>query len=409
MQDESTEQNGNEQLIKNLSAQDARIRMLSLHLLCEGYVDDPGVFSSVCSGWEEWGPDAAYEEFPMLTYIPIPTDSVEAVCKLAAQMAEGRKLTETSTRIAGKLIEQVCYLPPASLEQHVDLIEQTSKVSKIFFRVDLTGVRNRIQLSQLSADELAQQLDASVQSLSEDSNDPQAVHSGLHALESLRRQHADYMDLPAALSSSPPDKGPPAVSFQLILNSLTQNPDHNTIEGLEKHLQDPRESIYSMVVEALVRARSDAAINALLRSLPSAPVGNQRWIARGLQRIRVGGYSQHITNLRNSITDPALWLMLLIAEVRQFDIAHVERLASEVNRIQTLSEPLIDSLTLYLHAFESDARSKVLQTAMLEYLQRANNSVAKKLKTEKTKLEKQDKNSRAKLRKKIMDDYRKQN
>lgn len=409
MQDEASQPSSNEFLIENLSHQDSRIRMLSLHLLCEGYVDTPEIFGALVDGWEKWGAAEAFGEFPMLSYVPLHEGSIDQVCRLAGSMAEGRKLTDTSSRIAGKLLEQLCYLSPEVLEPHLGLLESTAKSSKIFFRVDLEGVRRRTQLLNEEPDALAKQLDTSVEELVADSSNPQAVHSGLHALEALRRKHADYLDLSAALAKAPPDKGPAAVSFQLILNSLTQMADLNTIESLEKHLQDPRESIYSMAVEALVRTRSGDAALALLRSLPGAPTGNQRWIARGLQRLRVDGFSQHLTQVRNSVTDPALWLMLLVAEVRQFDINQVERLAGEVNRVQTLSEPLIDSLTLFLNAFQDDSRSGVLKTAWLQYAQRANNSVSQKLKDQKRKLQKQDKSSRAKLRQKILDDYRKEN
>ena len=409
MQDEASQPSSNEFLIENLSHQDSRIRMLSLHLLCEGYVDAPEIFGALVDGWEKWGAAEAFGEFPMLSYVPLHEGSIEEVCRLASSMAEGRKLTDTSSRIAGKLLEQLCYLSPEVLEPHLELLESTAKSSKIFFRVDLEGVRRRTQLLNEEPDALAKQLDASVEELAADSSNPQAVHSGLHALETLRRKHADYLDLSAALSKAPPDKGPAAVSFQLILNSLTQLADLGVIESLEKHLQDPRESIYSMVVEALVRTQSGDAALALLRSLPGAPTGNQRWIARGLQRLRVDGFSQHLTQVRNSVTDPALWLMLLVAEVRQFDINQVERLAGEVNRVQTLSEPLIGSLTLFLNAFQDDSRTEVLKTAWLEYVQRANNSVSQKLKDKKRKLQKQDKSSRAKLRQKILDDYRKEN
>lgn len=409
MQDEARQASSDEFLIQNLGHQDARIRMLSLHLLCEGYVDNPAIFQALIASWEKWGHSDAFEEFPMLSFVPLGETDVEAACNLAGDLAEGRKLTATRTRVAGKLMEQVCFLPPVALVDHVPLMESTIERSKIFFRVDLKGVRNRIGLIGLGPDELAKQLDASVGQLAEDSSDQRAVHLGLHALEALRRQHPDYLDLPMALSKSPPNDGPAAISFQLILNSLTQIADLSSIDSLEKHLHDPRESIYSMVVEALVRTRSDEAASAMLRSLPGAPTGNQRWIARGLQRLRVDGFAQHITQVRNSVTDPTLWLMLLIAEVRQFDISQVERLAAEVGRVQTLSEPLVDSLTLFLQAFEDDSRIQVLKTAWLEYLQRANNSVAQKLRGQKSKLQKQDKSSRAKLRKKILEDYRKEN
>ncbi len=369
----------NDDLIRLLADGQADLRMLVLHLLCEGYATDPTIFSAVLQGWDELGAESAFPEFPMLSYFPLPETAVAACCGRASSMVSGGKLTNPVTRCAGKLVEQMMTLPPGALEPHLSLIEATVRKSKIFFRVDLEGLRERIQFLDKSADELAGTLNEAIATLCSQPDARPAIQRGLRALEALRIRHPDYLDLAHVLRASPPSAGSNAASFQLVLQSLIQFEQAGLASHLGKHLGDGRESIYPNVVEALVRLGNPEAADAFVNNFPNCPDANQRWIARGLQRIRIEGLADQVAELRSSVADPALWLMLLIAEVRQFDARCSDRIGSELSRLNSYSETLIDSLSVYARLNEESEGARAFQMAFMDYIQRSNEALTKRI------------------------------
>lgn len=400
-------------LVELLSAPESTFRMQALHLLCEGYASDPKILQYVLDGWDQWGAEEAFPEFPMLSHVPIPADRIETCCKLATTMAEGKPLTDKETRCAGRLIEQLASLPASELAPHLEMIESTVSTSKIFFRVDMEGLRSRIEFAGQSADALAAKLDVAIAALTEDSSDASALRGGLHALEALRRSHPDYMHLPGVLAKRPQDDGAGAVSFQLTIQSLIAFPGLDLESCLAKHLADERESVLANVVEALVRCRSHAAARAFIERYDKVPQGNRQWIARGLQRLRTDGQAEAIAKLRATVDDPTLWLMLLIAEARQLDEKSIESIASDVNRIVSYSEALIDSLNIFAKVHENAAHAAVLQTAFMEYLKRSSVRVQEKLAEQKEKVlaqqsgQPQSRKSRDRARRGVLDRFKK--
>ena len=397
----------NEDLVGLLSDGQADLRMKVLHTLCEGYASQREIFDAVLAGWDRWGPAEAYHEFPMLSYLAIPPDAIDDCCSRAAAMVEGRKLTELPARCAGKLLEQVIRLDARTLIPKLDVLESVTAKSKIFFRVDLEGVRYRIGLLDKSADELAGVLDAAVEQLGEDSNSVTAVHQALAALETLRREYPEYLDLQAAIANAPEGDGAAAISFQLTMQSLVQF-DHPGLEAtLAKHLLDAREAIHSTAVEALVHAGGAATAEAFLEKFDEAEPANQKWIARGLQRIRVPGLAGPIAVLRAGTTDPALWLMLLIAELRQLDPSSNPRVAEDLARLQSFSEALIDSLTVFARLHEGSEGARDFQGAFMEYLKRANSSLSEQLIEKKRKMQRSQRKQREQAKKRAIVRYRK--
>lgn len=384
----------NEDLIGLLSDGQADLRMKVLHTLCEGYASQREVFDAVLAGWDRWGPAEAYHEFPMLSYLAIPPDAIDDCCSRAAAMVDGRKITELPSRCAGKLLEQVVRLDARTLIPKVEVLESVSAKSKIFFRVDLGGVRHRIGLLEKSADELAGVLDSSVDQLAADSNNVTAVHQALAALETLRREHPEYLDLHAAVASAPEGEGAAAISFQLTMQSLVQFEHPGLEPALAMHLLDSREAIHSTAVETLVHCGGAATAEAFLEKFDQAEPPNQKWIARGLQRIRVPGLAAPISVLRAGTTDPALWLMLLIAELRQLDFTSNLRVAEDLSRLQSFSEALIDSLTVFARLHEGSDGEREFQSAFMEYLKRANSSLSEQLIQKKRKMQRTQRTQR---------------
>ncbi len=360
----------NQDLIGLLADDTSSARMLALHFLSEGDADDASILPAVFAGWDRWGADAAYPEFPLLSYVYVPAATIAETIERARAMLVARKLTDTSTRCAGKLIEQVCNLPSAELRDYQKDIEGLVAQSKIFFRVDASAIGRRLELKNWEADQLAQQLDRSIEALSQKSDNSRAFHQGLEALEALRREHPSYLDMATAIAHSPPDNGPQAVSFQLSIHSLIQFSQEDTEAALAKHLLDPRESIHSNALEALVKLGTPLAAAYMISQFDTAAEPGQRWIARGLQRVRGLGLADEIANLRENTSDPALWLMLLVAETRQFELASLPRILDGLQRVQVYSGALMDAMNVYVRLHDESTGARVIQQAFMDYLQR---------------------------------------
>lgn len=366
-------------LIPLLSVPQPDLRMLGLHLLCEGYVYDDRIPHAVFQGWDQWGPEAAFSEFPMLSFLHVAEHGLPESCTRAGQMVAGHKLTDPASRCAGKLIEQAVTLPAKVLQEHVERIVAVTRTSKIFFRVDLEQMQRRIAFSQEPADALAVQLEHAVAQLTSDPANDAAMQLGVDALEAIRRYHPGYLDLSSVLGQGmgASSSSHQAASFRLTLHSLMQLEQPGLEPDLEQHLVSDNDFVCVNVVEALVRAGNRAAAEAFVNQFDKATPENQKWIARGLQRIRVDRLAPAIAALRDGTRDPHLWLMLLIAEVRQCDPESAERLAYDLPRLRSPSETLADSLRIYLRVHDK-ANMKACIDVVTDYLDRTGTRVRSK-------------------------------
>ncbi|QDV28064.1 hypothetical protein [Aureliella helgolandensis] len=369
--------NPQKSLIELLASPDEVLRDIALSTLCESYAADDAILENVLAGWKEWGPNSAFPDFPMLSYLPIAGTRVDEVCQLAVHMSQGKPLTDKSTRCAGKLVEQVVRLPASELAPHLERLQHTVAQSKIFFRVSMANLLTRLELATLPADSLAELLDAAIGKLAESPDDVAANLQGVAALEALRRQHPDYMNLPGVLANRPADTGPSAASFRLTLQSLIAFPEPDISEHLAQHLLDQRESVHVNAVEALVRTRSPAAGQVFIEQFPQGGLSNQQWITRGLQRLQADGLALRIAELRAETSDPSLWLMLVIAEARQFSPSSLHHLAVELDRLMTHSEALVNTLNLYAKVHHAHPESIAFQAALLRYLARTHDAASK--------------------------------
>ncbi len=364
------ETSANDELIGLLSWDEQKARMLALNWLAEGYAQESAITAAVFDGWQKWGVAQAFPEFPLLSTLPVAEEQIEESCTRAMHMAEGRRLIEPETRSAGKLIEQVCRLPATSLQPYEELLRTTLASSKIFFRTPMSLVEQRLAMLDLDADRLANQLEESIGQLSENAEDAVAACSARDALEALRRYHPNYMHLSGVLASMPPEEGPGAISFQLTLHSLAQFSEPGLEPHLAKYLVDSRASVFVPAIDALVRSGTRQAAEVLLEEFPGALLANQQWIARGLQRIRVKGLADRIAALRADTIQPNLWVMLLVAELRQVDPTSTERLASDLSRLVSPVDEVNHSLFVYTRLLDDQSRND-FQTAHDEYLSRA--------------------------------------
>lgn len=375
----SVKSHRNEDLMALLSDERSDLRMLSLHLLGEAYAASPEILERIFAAWDKWGPEQAYPEFPMLSHVPIAGDAIRESCDRAKDMVRGRKLTETVCRCAGKLIEQLVRLSPTELAPYRSLIEETVALSKIFFRVDLADLRDRLELMGAAPDQLAGLLDKTIARLAEQAEDPVALRRGLIVLETLRREHPDYLDLRNVLAAGKQSSPHTTASFQLTLKSLIQFEQTGLEDSLAAYLPSSEEALCSSVVEALVRCGTHDAAEALLDSLLEAETENRKWIARGLQRLRVKGISSRLGQLRDTTSDPYLWVMLLIAEVRQFEVESSERLARDLQRLRSPSETLLEALLVYLKINRQAVADQSIHTVVLDYATRVHDGFAQRM------------------------------
>lgn len=296
------------------------LRTAALTALCDGYASDPGILPAILIAWDRFGADKAFADFAMLSYVPTEAGLVAEACERAARMVLGRPLTDPITRAAGKLIEQQMQLPAAALQPHMQLLYETVSKSKIFFRVDLGMQAQRIELLNLSADQIAGHLDSAIAATLANDKDDQARSKAILSLEALRRQHPTYIDLAVALAGPPKEGGPAWTSFCVTLQSLIQFSQPGLEEPIGNHLLDHREFVYSLAVEALVRCGTPAAAEQLLTRFEAANSRAQHWIARGLQRVRCEGIAARIAKL--DVADPHLKTSLVIAQLKQLDAAN---------------------------------------------------------------------------------------
>jgi hypothetical protein len=362
-------------VIEQLASDDDSIRNVALNWLCEGYMNETHIASMVYSQWDSRTPELAYASFPMLSYFPIPSTEIAEACQRAQAMAlTGAELTSLTTRCAGKLLEQTVRLPVVDLVEHWEAINEAIASHKIFFRIHPQALRQRLDFLDKSADQLAELLNEAVAVLGSAPDDVEKTRQGLHSLEVLRTLHPSYLDLSNVLKQHGSNDPSSEASLRLALASLAQFPGREELEvDIAPMLQDQRESVLAMAIEALVHRGSGAAAKAMVEQFDLASEGNRRWIARGLQRMRVHNLAPIIGQMRDRVSDHALWMMLLVAELQQLDPASGPRIVSELKDLEAASQALIDAGTLYTFVcspLQEELRPLELEECFRELLQR---------------------------------------
>lgn len=309
------------ELVELFADEDQAIRTSALTVLCDSYASDESILPGILRAWDRFGPDKAFADFAMLSFIPAQAVLLPDVCQRAQRMVEGKPLTDPITRAAGKLIEQQMQLPATELQPHLPLLRETIAKSKIFFRVDLGLQVQRIEMLGLAADQIASHLESAIAGCVANDKDDAARMKAIISLEALRRQHPQYIDLGVALAGPPKEGGAGWASFSVTLQSLIQFAQAGLEEHIGRHLLDHREYVYSMAVEALVRCGTFEAANQLLTRFEDANSRAQHWIARGLQRIRGEHVAARIAEL--VAIDSHLKSSLVVAQLRQFDTSYL--------------------------------------------------------------------------------------
>lgn len=362
-------------VIEYLAYDDDSLRDIALNWLCEGYLDEPTIARAVFDQWDTRNPEIAFSQFPMLSYFPIPSELIDETCQRAAEMvAQGRELTSLTTRCAGKLMEQLVRLPVKQLEGHIQNITQVTQSHKIFFRVDRDSLQSRLSLAQKTSDELCELLDRSIEALTQNAEDRRALLSGQHALEALRTNYPGILDLTAVFNEAESKSQRAKYSLQLTLLSLAQFADDSAYEShLSWLLHSPDLSLLSSALESLVRYGSGSAAQVLLEQFQTASETNRRWIARGLQRMRIHNLAPLIAQLRDRVSDNTTWIMLLVAEMQQLDPKSGQRIMQAWNELEAVNPTVVDAGLLYTFVcspFHEKGQSSELEMCYRDFLLR---------------------------------------
>ena len=83
--------------------------------------------------------------------------------------------------------------------------------------------------------------------------------------------------------------------------------------------------------------------------------------------------------MRDATEDPHLWLMLLIAEVRQFSEDSVDRIAYDLARLRSSSETLIESLIVFLKLHETATDLGAFRDVVTVYFRRCDRELSQEL------------------------------
>jgi len=362
-------------VIEHLAYDDDTLRNIALNWLCEGYLEDPAIARSVFHQWDSRSPESAFHQFPMLSYFPVSSEFIDESLQRATSMVQhGAGLTSLTTRCAGKLLEQLVRLPARQLESHYDRVARVAQSHKIFFRVDLAALRNRLSLLSKTAEETCDLLDQSIESLARNPEDSQALRQGEHALEALRLYHPNTLDLTSVLAQATSENQQMLISLQLSLLSLSQFADEQSYEThLATFLHSSNPTLLNLTLESLVRCGSGMAAQMLVEQFPLANKTNRPWIARGLQRMRVHNLAPLIAQLRNQVSDEALWMMLLVAEMQQLDPQSSQRVMEAFDELEAVNPAVIDAgmlFTFVCSPFQEKEHSTDLEECYRDFLLR---------------------------------------
>lgn len=232
-----------EQLIGWLVHPDRLVRSASLELLTSSYVSHPGILPAIFAAWDRWGSEEAFPDFPLVSHLPIRREMVDECLTRAESMSQGRKLTDRVCRCAGKLIEALSVCDARVYESHLESMERLKQTSKVFFRVPIGAMRERVAAYQRTSS-----------SLSLDFEDGQPSDIAI-ALEVLLQRGEAKRWIERGFDAWA-DESEPTPLARAVLELASRHP----IEGFESQLLSLSQSDLASVADqasiALVRCRS---------------------------------------------------------------------------------------------------------------------------------------------------------
>jgi hypothetical protein len=232
-----------DQLIGWLVHPDPLVRSASLELLTSSYVSHPGILPAIFSAWDRWGAEEAFPEFPLVSHLPIRSEMLPECLARAESMSQGRKLTDRVCRCAGKLIEALSVCDATVFESHLEAMQRLKTTSKIFFRVPIESMQERVAALHRSTSSLC---------LDFEDGQPSDIAIALEAL--LQRGQADPW-MQRGFDAWADDSEPSPLA-----RAVLELASRHSVQGFEEPLlvlsQSDLSSIADMASIALIRGRS---------------------------------------------------------------------------------------------------------------------------------------------------------
>ena len=343
------------QLIQFLNNPEFRVRSAAIECLSASFCNDAKMLRAIFDAWDEFGAEAAFPEFAILTHLPADAAMADETLLRASAMVRNRKILDPVCRCAGKLIEAYSVALPKTYDDFLPRFEKLRRESKIFFRVDVNAMTRRAEISQQSDEALWQTYSAAD---SIDATLPSAIEKLRAVLDELNERGLAQPIWTTVLAELAMSRGEFTTVTGLGLEVLSRR----SIEGFADQraalldAKDPR--IADAVAISLARSRDSTVLDAICKQYNSLDLQGRLRAAAILQRLRIPGVASRIRLLRDMPQqESAVIEAMIMAEILQFDFDNIEDWLealmviddSSLRRIQQklhLAIPLAQSLPL---------------------------------------------------------------
>ena len=309
-----------QQLIDLLTHDSVRYRSAALELLASSYCNAPTMLGAILEGWDRFGIGDAYPEFAQVAHLPVHHQFMATVLERSFRMVEGRKLVDPICRCAGKIVEALVLLPAEQLSEFLPEIERLKATSKIFFRIELNDLKRRIALTELSDEELKEQLEP----VWNGNGDVQIQADAVHALEILHGRGAAEEVIRRCLSPSEQWERDAGQRLSIALQVASRHAFLGFEDMLAPHIQHVQATVAATACIALARCRSRDAVFAIVERFAHESPTTQLRMADVLGRLRVPGASVRIQELREACKDPKICDALNLAQILHFDFGQID-------------------------------------------------------------------------------------
>jgi hypothetical protein len=304
------------QLIEWLSHPQAPIRSAALELLSNAFSTDHRWCDAIFRTWDQYTPQEAFPEFPLISHLEIPKESMESAIQRASTMSVSRALTDRACRCAGKIIEAISVSSPWMFQPYLEQIRILKQSSKIFFRVDIDRMAYRVeQLRAGSLDPIEDWFQRDVA--------PTLPYGYYPHLESaFARGEADSALRIAFDQLKNGDVKPQVIESVLELSTRYRLVGYESIfvDGLDHD----NTSIADACAIALSRCRNDNVLSLIADRFPEYTRAGQLRSIDVLRRSRLPKTSELLRFLRPHAQGGLVQNALRIAEIMQFDFDDLE-------------------------------------------------------------------------------------
>ncbi len=299
------------QLVAWMTHDRPRIRSAALDLLTASYTHDRHVIEALFAGWDRFGADEAFRDFPLVGHLPIPAERVGECLDRAAAMSAGRPIIDRTCRCAGKLIEALSVAPAPIFAPHLDRIEALKRTSKIFFRVPIEAMREK-----------AEALARASTSLELDFEDGDSSEIAI-ALECLQRRGEAEDRIERGLRELADETGRSPLAIA-ALELASRHPVVGHEEPLLSLVDRNEAPLADAATVALIRCRNVRVQQLIAERFPTMSRTGQLRCVEIVRRMRLSKGVELLRFLLPHGSDFTVQESIRIAEVLLFDFAHLE-------------------------------------------------------------------------------------